>query len=90
MSDLNESAAALLKEFKGNTYAFGSGILDEAPGKFAAELGKNAMFVGPIDEEWFQPIKDRILKSLELRCMLSQGFQRKEDLWKHALVNQLV
>jgi alcohol dehydrogenase class IV len=65
MSDLNESASALLKEFKGNAYAFGSGILDEAPGKFAAEFGKKAMFVGPIEEEWFQPIKDRILKSLD-------------------------
>ena len=65
MTDLNESASALLKEFKGNAYAFGSGILDEAPGKFAAELGKKVMFVGPIEEEWFQPIKDRILKSLD-------------------------
>ena len=65
MADLNASAAALLKEFKGSAYAFGSGILDEAPGKFSAELGKKAMFVGPIEEEWFQPTKDRILKSLD-------------------------
>ncbi|MGD2272796.1 MAG: iron-containing alcohol dehydrogenase [Desulfobacterales bacterium] len=65
MSDLITKASALLKEFKGDAYAFGSGVLDEAPGRFAAELGNSAMFVGPIEEEWFQPIKDRILKSLD-------------------------
>ena len=65
MADLKERASALLKEFKGETYAFGSGVLDEAPGKFAAEFGKKAMFVGPIELEWFHPIQERILKSLE-------------------------
>ena len=65
MSDLKEKASQVLREFKGNTYAFGSGILDEAVGKFTAELGKKAMFVGPIQFEWYQPIKDRILKSLK-------------------------
>jgi alcohol dehydrogenase class IV len=65
MSDLNARASELLKEFKGDTYAFGSGVLDEAPGKFAAELGKKVMFVGPIEFDWFQSIKDRILKSLD-------------------------
>ena len=65
MSDLKEQASAILKEFKGDTYAFGSGVLDEAPGKFAAELGKRALFIGPVEFDWFQPIKDRILKSLE-------------------------
>ncbi len=65
MSDLTTKASALLKEFKGDSYAFGSGVLDKAPGKFAAEFGNNAMFVGPIEEEWFQTTKDRILKSLD-------------------------
>ena len=64
MSDVKERASAILKEFKGDTYAFGSGVLDEASGKFAAEFGKRAMFVGPIDFEWYQPIQERILKSL--------------------------
>jgi alcohol dehydrogenase class IV len=64
MSDLIEKASAVLKEFKGNTYAFGSGVLDEAPGKFTAELGKKALFVGSVQQAWFQEIKDRILKSL--------------------------
>ena len=65
MSDQKERASALLKEFKGDTYAFGSGVLDDTPGKFTVELGQKAVFVGPIEEKWFQPVKDRILKSLE-------------------------
>ena len=64
MSDLIEKASAILKDFRGNSYAFGSGVLDEAPGKFAAELGKKAMFIGPLESEWFRPHKDRILNSL--------------------------
>jgi hypothetical protein len=65
MSNLKEMASAILKEFKADTYAFGSGVLDESPGKYAAELGKRAIFIGPIEFEWYQPIKDRILKSVE-------------------------
>jgi len=65
MSNLKEMASAILKEFKADTYAFGSGVLDESPGKYAAELGKRAIFIGPIEFEWYQPIKDRILKSIE-------------------------
>jgi len=66
MSDLKEQASAILKEFKGDTYAFGSGVLDEAPGKFAAELGSKAMLIGPIEFAWFQPTRERILKSIEV------------------------
>jgi alcohol dehydrogenase class IV len=65
MSDLITRASALLKEFKGDTYAFGSGVLDDASGKFTKELGKKAMFVGPIEFDWFKPIQQRILKSIE-------------------------
>ena len=64
MSDLKERASALLKEFKGDHYAFGSGVLEEAPGRFTAELGRRAIFVGPIEAGWFQPVKDRVLQSL--------------------------
>jgi alcohol dehydrogenase class IV len=65
MSDLKTQAHEVLKEFKGESYAFGSGALDAAPGKFAAELGKKALFVGPVSGAWFRPIQDRILRSLE-------------------------
>jgi hypothetical protein len=36
MSDLKERATAILKEFKGDRYAFGSCVLDGAPGKISA------------------------------------------------------
>ncbi len=65
MSDLKERATAILKEFKGDRYAFGSGVLDEAPGKFAAQFGKKALVIGSTASGWFQPIMGRILKSLE-------------------------
>jgi alcohol dehydrogenase len=65
MSDLKERASTLLKEFKGTTYAFGSGVLDNAPGAYAAEFGKKALFVGPLDFEWFHPVRERILQSMK-------------------------
>jgi alcohol dehydrogenase class IV len=65
MPDLKEKAAEILRGFKGDSYIFGSGVLDDAPGKFAAEFGKKAMFIGALEFDWFQPIQDRILKSLE-------------------------
>jgi alcohol dehydrogenase len=66
MSDLRQQASAILKEFKGDTYAFGSGVLDEAPGKFAAEFGNKAMVIAPIEFDWYQPNKERILRSLDM------------------------
>jgi alcohol dehydrogenase class IV len=65
MSELKDRASAMLKEFKGSAYAFGSGVLDEAPGKFAAEFGKRAMFVAPIEFEWFKPVQERIQTSMK-------------------------
>lgn len=65
MSELKDRASAMLKEFKGSAYAFGSGVLDEAPGKFAAEFGKRAMFVAPIEFEWFKAVQERIQTSMK-------------------------
>jgi alcohol dehydrogenase len=65
MEDIKARTEAILRGFKGDAYAFGSGILDEAAGKFAAQMGKKAMVVGPIEFEWYQPIKERVLKSLD-------------------------
>jgi len=64
MTALKEEAAALLKTFKGNTYAFGSGVLDRAPGAFTAQLGRSAMFIAPLHFGWFQPVGKRIQDSL--------------------------
>jgi alcohol dehydrogenase class IV len=65
MNDIKTEGSALLRAFKGDNYAFGSGVLDKTPGPFTAQLGRRAMFVGPIDFDWFHPIRDRILKSLK-------------------------
>ena len=65
MQSVKGRAEAILREFKGDTYAFGSGVLDEAAGTLTAQMGKKAMVVGPIQFEWFQPIKERIVKSLD-------------------------
>jgi alcohol dehydrogenase len=64
MSDLKERASAILREWKGARYAFGRGVLDDAPGRFAAELGRKALFVAPLSSGWFSPIRERVLASL--------------------------
>ncbi len=64
MPEIKEQAVALLKEFKGEAYAFGSGVIDTAPGAFAAKFGRKALVVGPIDSGWFQPIRAKVLRSL--------------------------
>jgi alcohol dehydrogenase class IV len=64
MAELEVRATELLKEFKGDHYSFGSGVLEAATGKYAADLGKRIMFVGRTGSPWFQPIQQRILQSL--------------------------
>jgi alcohol dehydrogenase len=64
MADVISRAKAILKEFKGDSYAFGFDVLNQI-GPFAAALadrpgsGKKAMFVGPVQFDWFTPYKDR-------------------------------
>ena len=38
---------------------------DGAPGKFATEFGRRALFIGPLSFPWFSPIRERILASLK-------------------------
>jgi alcohol dehydrogenase len=62
-------AETILKDFKGDAYAFGLDVLDKT-GPFAAALakttgsGKKVMFVGPVLSEWFSPYKERTLRYL--------------------------
>jgi alcohol dehydrogenase len=65
MTEIETKAAALLREFKGETYEFGSGMLDTATGKLSAQMGKKALFVGPVESGWFDSYKDRIVASLQ-------------------------
>jgi len=64
MADAVEKAKELLYEFKGDTYAYGLGVLNRV-GPFTAELGSKAMFVGPLSFDWFTPWKDRVLGYLK-------------------------
>ena len=65
MSELKDRATALVKQFKGEAYAFGGGVLDLPPGKFAAEFGGRALFIGHLGSGWFRPVRERILASLK-------------------------
>ena len=66
MADAISRAKTILRDFKGDTYAFGFDVLDQI-GPFAAALtnspgaGKKVMFVGPVQSDWFTPYKDRAL-----------------------------
>jgi len=64
MADTVARAEAILKEFKGDNYAFGVGVLDKI-GPFTASLAKKALFVGPINFDWFEPFKTKVLQALE-------------------------
>jgi alcohol dehydrogenase len=64
MADAKDRAIEILKKFKGDSYAFGLDVLDQV-GPFAASLGKTAMFVGPVEFDWFKPLQDRVLNALK-------------------------
>jgi alcohol dehydrogenase class IV len=63
MSELEVKATQLLKEFKGDSYAFGNGVLDSAPGELSAQIGRKALFVAPV-RKWFDPYREQIRASL--------------------------
>ncbi len=64
MADSISRAKTILRNFKGDNYAFGFDVLDQI-GPFATALtnrpgsGKKAMFIGPLQFDWFTPYKDR-------------------------------
>jgi alcohol dehydrogenase len=70
MADAIARAKAILREFKGDAYAFGFDVLDQI-GPFASDLaeksgsGKKVMFVGPVQFDWFDPYKDRVMSYLK-------------------------
>lgn len=61
--DLKRSAREYLVRFKGDTYAFGVGIMDEV-GRFAAEYGTTAMLVAS-ESDYVKPIVDKVMESLK-------------------------
>ncbi|MCK5119093.1 MAG: hypothetical protein KAQ78_05890, partial [Candidatus Latescibacteria bacterium] len=68
MGQQERRAEALLKDWKGDTYALGTDVLDKV-GAFAARFGKRTMLVvtqyGEKGGEWFDPFLKEITRSLE-------------------------
>jgi len=68
MGQEERRAEELLREWKGERYAFGVEVLDKV-GEFAARLGKRTMLVvtqyGEEGGEWFDPYLEQITRSLQ-------------------------
>lgn len=64
MTELIDKAKNLIVGFKGNNYAFGTGILDQI-GSMTAQIGKRALLVSRITSEWLKPSLDRVMSSLK-------------------------
>ncbi len=61
--ELIEKARQLLQEFKGDSYAFGLGKLEET-GRFAAGYGQSALVIAN-PGAWLKPVVDRVVAALE-------------------------
>lgn len=61
--DLKKTAKECLIRFKGDTYAFGLGVMDEV-GRFAEEFGTQAMVVAS-QSDHLKPIVNEVMESLE-------------------------
>ena len=68
MADAVSRAKAILRQFKGDAYAFGFDVLDQI-GPFASVLadrpgsGRKVMFVGPVQFDWFKVTRTVLLVS---------------------------
>jgi alcohol dehydrogenase len=60
--DYKKKAYELLKEWKGDNYVFGMGVLDQV-GKLAAGYGKTALVVS--NQTYMKPVCDKIVSSLQ-------------------------
>jgi len=57
-----ETAYALLREWKGDSYIFGLDVLDKV-GPLAASLGKTALVVS--NTTYLKPVADQVVKALK-------------------------
>ena len=60
--NLKERAAQILKEYKGDTYAFGLNVIDKV-GEFAAQFGKKALLIS--NTTYIKPVADQVEASLK-------------------------
>jgi alcohol dehydrogenase class IV len=64
MENLINEAKGLIIEFKGDDYAFGTGVLDRV-GAMTAQIGKRALVVSRLTSDWLEPALNRVFASLK-------------------------
>jgi alcohol dehydrogenase len=64
MENLTQEAKKLIVEFKGNDYAFGSGVLERV-GPMTAGIGKRALLVSRLSSNWLKPAIEKVTASLK-------------------------
>jgi alcohol dehydrogenase class IV len=64
MEKLIRDAKGLIVEFKGNDYAFGTGVLDGV-GSMTAQIGKRALLVSRLSSAWLKPALNQVIASLK-------------------------
>src|SRR5690554_1460640 len=79
--ELQEKASKLLKDYKGENYAFGLGVIDKV-GEFASKYGKTALVIG--NEKHMKPVIDKVLASLEAHGVKPAGSKIVPDAGPNA------
>ncbi len=64
MENQIEEAKKLIVEFKGNDYAFGTGVLEQV-GPMTAQIGRRALLVSRLSSAWLKPALDQVTASLK-------------------------
>ena len=64
MENQIEEAKKLIVEFKGNDYAFGTGVLEQV-GPMTAKIGRRALLVSRLSSPWLKPALDQVTASLK-------------------------
>jgi alcohol dehydrogenase class IV len=91
MKELMEKARKVLVGWKGNSYAFGDGVLKQV-GPFVKPLGKKALLaVAELGQQWVEPVRKEVENSLKKHGV---GYQTilgaapnapREDIYRIAL-----
>jgi len=63
MENLTQEAKKLIVEFKGNDYAFGTGVLEQV-GTMTAQIGRRALVISRLSSAWLKPALDRVVAGL--------------------------
>ncbi len=66
MQNLVQEAEKFIVEFKGNDYAFGTGVLEQV-GPMTAEIGKRALLVSRLSSAWLRPALEQVTASMKAK-----------------------